>query len=134
MTRPGSPAPIIFYDGECGLCQRFVQFVLAHDRRGQFRFAPLQGATAAASLPPAAVHSLESVILLDRQGVHDRSDASLRIVARLGSLWPIVAWLRVIPRPIRDRVYAGVARHRRWFGEASSCALPHGEAKSRFLP
>lgn len=34
--------PIILYDGICGLCNRFVQFVLRHDSHDRFRFAALQ--------------------------------------------------------------------------------------------
>ena len=38
----------VFYDGSCGLCHRAVQFLLARDSRGaRFRYAALQGATAA---------------------------------------------------------------------------------------
>ena len=36
------PHPILLYDGMCGLCNRFVQFVLRHDPGGVFRFASLQ--------------------------------------------------------------------------------------------
>ena len=35
---------IIFYDGHCGLCHRWVRRVLAADREGRlFHFSPLQG-------------------------------------------------------------------------------------------
>ena len=35
----------MLYDGVCGLCSRLVRFLLEHDRRAVFTFAPLQGAT-----------------------------------------------------------------------------------------
>ena len=38
---------IIFYDGDCALCHRMVQFILARDSKFLFSFAPLQGETAA---------------------------------------------------------------------------------------
>ncbi|MGD9856799.1 MAG: thiol-disulfide oxidoreductase DCC family protein, partial [Planctomycetaceae bacterium] len=37
--------PIVFFDGVCGLCSRVVDFVMARDPQGVFRFAPLQGQT-----------------------------------------------------------------------------------------
>jgi predicted DCC family thiol-disulfide oxidoreductase YuxK len=43
---------VVFFDGVCGLCDRWVQFVLPRDRGARFRFAPLQGALAARELPP----------------------------------------------------------------------------------
>jgi predicted DCC family thiol-disulfide oxidoreductase YuxK len=41
----GEGRHLLLYDGVCGLCDRLVQFVLTHDGRGLFRFAPLQSAT-----------------------------------------------------------------------------------------
>ncbi len=41
---------MVFYDAVCGLCDRSVQFLLAHDRERVLHFAPLQGPTAAAVL------------------------------------------------------------------------------------
>jgi predicted DCC family thiol-disulfide oxidoreductase YuxK len=41
---------VVFYDAVCGLCDRSVQFLLAHDRERVLHFAPLQGPTAAAVL------------------------------------------------------------------------------------
>ncbi|MCD6051631.1 MAG: hypothetical protein K0Q55_3040, partial [Verrucomicrobia bacterium] len=38
---------LVLFDGDCGLCQRSVRFLLAEDRAKAFSFAPLQGATAA---------------------------------------------------------------------------------------
>lgn len=130
---PASP-PIVFYDGECGLCHRFVQFVLARDRAGTFRFAPLQGPTAARLIPGRAA-GLGSVVLRDETGTYDRSEASLRILARLGGPWTLTRPLRLIPRAVRDAVYGFVARHRYgWFGQADACTLPSPAARSRFLP
>jgi hypothetical protein len=42
----GPSGPIVLYDGVCGLCNRYVRFVLERDRRRQFRFASLQGHSA----------------------------------------------------------------------------------------
>ena len=44
---PAGPHPIVLYDGVCGLCNRFVQFILLRDRNAIFRFASLQSALAA---------------------------------------------------------------------------------------
>lgn len=131
---PGT-RPIVFYDGDCGLCNRFVQFMLEHDGAGIFHYAALQGTTAAAAIPAVTARAAESVILLDDAGVHDRSDAVLRIAARLGRGWALLGWLRMVPRPIRDRVYDWVARNRYgWFGYATVCRLPEPASRRRFLP
>lgn len=132
-TGPGH-GPIVFYDGDCGLCQRFVQFVVARDPTGAIRFAPLQGRTAAENLPPHLTRSLNSVVLLDRAGIHQRSDASLRVLARLGGRWSLAGALRIVPRPLRNGIYDVIARHRLgWFGQASVCLRPE-PTDPRFLP
>ncbi|MGB0952150.1 MAG: thiol-disulfide oxidoreductase DCC family protein, partial [Planctomycetota bacterium] len=37
---------IVYYDGDCGVCNSFVRRTIRHDAEGRFRFAPLGGATA----------------------------------------------------------------------------------------
>lgn len=63
--------PVIFFDGVCGLCNGFVDFALARDRRGVFRFATLQGETAKTRIPgigrPAALS--EEVAVAVAKGV-----------------------------------------------------------------
>lgn len=49
-ARHDDPGPVLFFDGECGLCHRLVRFLLRIDREGRLRFAPLQGPTAQAYL------------------------------------------------------------------------------------
>ena len=51
---------LILYDGVCGLCNRFVQFVLRHDARGRFWFCALQDPLAGRIL---ASHGLDSASL-----------------------------------------------------------------------
>jgi predicted DCC family thiol-disulfide oxidoreductase YuxK len=132
---PGE-VPVIFFDGICGLCNHWVDFVVARDRQRQFRFAPLQGETARDWLHLTPDEALSSVILCDGTGIHRKSDAVWRIFARLGGVWLIAGGLlRIIPRPLRTWGYDFVARHRyRWFGQKQTCRLPSAEERERFLP
>ena len=137
---PGTPAtgepPVIFFDGVCGLCNRAVDFFLRRDRQGRFRFAPLQGETAAARLDTADVESLGSIVLRDEAGTHRHSTAVVRILRRLGGVWGAAGWLLwLVPRPIRDLGYRLVGRNRyRLFGKKETCRMPTPEERSRFLP
>ena len=128
--------PVLFFDGVCGLCNRFVDFTLAHDREGRIRFSPLQGETARARLSPADVQSLESVVLVDERGVHRRSSAVVRVLRLLSPSWRIVAGLLwLIPRPLRDFGYMLVAANRyRLFGKKETCRVPTPGERARFLP
>jgi predicted DCC family thiol-disulfide oxidoreductase YuxK len=128
--------PIIFFDGVCGLCNHWIDFLLARDRTQQFRFAPLQGETARDSLGQTASESLSSVVLLDGTGTYRKSDAVWRMLIRLGGMWALAGWLlRLVPRPIRNWGYDFVAKRRyRWFGEKATCRLPTPAERARFLP
>ena len=127
---------IVYYDGLCGLCDRFVQFVLRRDRTARFRFAPLQGSTARERVPSTLDPGASRTVILEEKGrFRVRSDAALAILAGLGSAWRLVALLRVIPRPLRDAVYDLVARNRnRWFGRLDECRVPGPAERDRFLP
>ena len=140
-SRPGpgdaaEAAPVVFFDGECGLCNRSVQWLLKRDRGRVLRFAPLQGEVASRRIEalPSDPHDW-SIVLWSDDGVYHESDAALRAVAAVGGVWKLAGWLLLVPRVIRNGVYRFVARNRiRWFGRVESCALLSPEDRSRLLP
>jgi|SRR6266850_1203509 len=130
---------VIFYDGECGVCHRFVQFVVARDKKQRFQFAPLQGKTFARAIPPLQRASLpDSVVLLTASGkLLDRSSAAIYVLSRLGWFWrAIAAVLRAFPRSLRDRPYDAAARKRQtWAARpAALCPVVPENLRGRFLP
>jgi predicted DCC family thiol-disulfide oxidoreductase YuxK len=130
MSRP----PVIYFDGYCGLCNGFVDFVLARDRARRFRFAPLQGTTARARFGDPGEVDPTTILLEEAGTVFDRSTAALRIITALGGIWGLAGMLRLVPRFIRDAVYDWVARNRYgWFGKRDSCRLPSSEERAVFL-
>jgi predicted DCC family thiol-disulfide oxidoreductase YuxK len=128
--------PIVFYDGECGLCNRFVQFVLDRDSKDSVLLAPLQGETFREHCPDLGTPDLSTVLVLDGGRVYERSGAALRVLRRLRFPWPIVGFVGSAgPRPIRDWLYNRVASNRyRWFGAADACRLPSPRERLRLLP
>jgi predicted DCC family thiol-disulfide oxidoreductase YuxK len=128
--------PIIYFDGVCGMCNAFVNLILKADRRGEFRFAPLQGQTARESLPPLPADPREwSMLYADERGLHEQSDASIEVYRRLGGWWTVLGWARVIPRAVRNPVYRWIARNRfRIAGKRDACRVPTPEERARFLP
>lgn len=130
-------AHVVFFDGVCGLCDRFVQFVLDRDGRQVFRFAPLQGAFAARELPPKGGDPgrLDTVYVLTADGrLLRRSRAVLFVLGELGGPWRAVSWLRVVPAVIADRFYDLVAAVRyRVFGKREACRIPTPAERARFV-
>jgi len=126
--------PVIYFDGYCGLCNGFVDFVLARDRARRFRFAPLQGTTARARFGDPGDVDPTTILLEEAGAVFERSTAALRIITALGGFWRLAGLLRLVPRFIRDAVYDWIARNRYgWFGKRDSCRLPSPEERAVFL-
>ncbi len=133
--------PVLFFDGECGLCNRVVRRLLALDRRGTLRFAPLQGPTAQAYLRAHGLptHDFSSLVLAPDGPAGSsqpllRTDgviAALRAAGRPG----FAAALAAVPRGLRDAGYKIVARVRyAIFGPWRPRPLPRQEWAARFLP
>lgn len=134
MDDPGRH-PVILFDGHCGLCNASVRFVLRHEVRPDFRFAPLQSGWAQAQAKGALdVDQLNTVYLVDSEGVHARSDAVLRIARQLRPPWRWLAVCLMIPRPVRDAVYRLIGRLRyALFGRSAYCAVATPAVQDRFL-
>jgi predicted DCC family thiol-disulfide oxidoreductase YuxK len=132
----GSEGPVIFFDGECGLCDRFVKWLVRKDRRHTLRFAALQGDTAQSIFrDELSVKEDWSIKFVDSSGRYSRSDAALRAIAAIGGIWKSALAFLIVPRFIRDGVYRWIATHRyQWFGRLDSCLLPSPALKERFLP
>ncbi|NJR69062.1 MAG: DUF393 domain-containing protein [Synechococcales cyanobacterium CRU_2_2] len=128
--------PIVFFDGECVMCNGFVDLLLAIDTPAKLRVAPLQGTTAQALLPPLPHDSEQwSIYYLDERGLFYQSEAVVQILRRLGGLWSVLSLGGTIPRPARDAVYRFVARNRyRLLGKRGTCRMPTAAEQARFLP
>ena len=133
-----SPAgPIAYFDAECVLCNAAVEFVLAHERDEQLRFAALQSPAGARALAVGGRVGAgdPATLVVEADGrAYVRSDAALRLATHLRAPWRWVVVARVVPRPVRDAVYRLVARYRhRIFGRPSACRLPSPALRARLL-
>lgn len=127
---------VIFFDGECNLCNGWVDFVLKRDPDGRFRFASLQSEAARERLPEEYTQpdALGTFVLLDGDRVRTRSDAALEVLGNLRFPWSLMRVFKIVPRVIRDAVYRHVAAHRyEWFGKRDTCRIPTAAERARFL-
>lgn len=130
---------IIFYDGNCGLCHRFVRFVLAEDTSGNlFRFAPLASGAFEKSIRESQKVKLpDSVVLFTgKSEVLIRSAAILYVLKRMGGFWRAIATFAfILPTRLLDGLYNLVARVRLQLFKkpAEACPVVPAELRSRFL-
>jgi predicted DCC family thiol-disulfide oxidoreductase YuxK len=128
--------PVVLFDGVCNLCNGTVRFIILHDTRRVFRFAPLQSATGQQLLAAYGIDAsrLDTFVLVEGDRCLVRSDAVLAIARHLAFPWSLLVIFRFIPRPVRDWMYGIVARNRySWFGERNECLIPSADVRARFL-
>jgi len=136
---PPERADLLFYDGGCGLCHRWVVFMLRHDLEGsRFRFAPIGGTTWNETIPASVRQTLpDSLVLRTADGrTLVRSDAVLSIGERLSGGWRSLARITgLLPRWVLDLGYDGIARVRKrlFSAPAGSCPVVPAELRARFL-
>jgi predicted DCC family thiol-disulfide oxidoreductase YuxK len=127
---------IIFYDGDCGLCNRSVQWVLLRDIQRRFTFCALQSEFAqnVGQKWNTNLTSFESIVLYKNQKLYFKSEAALEILSELPRFSFYAHIFKKIPSFLRDGIYDIVAKYRRrWFKPADRCLWMRGEWEGRFL-
>ena len=151
------PEHLLLYDGECGLCDHAVQFLLDHDTRRVLHYSPLQGELAKRILSKnPQLQKLDSILyvrsyrmektLLSKDisppenqmspkvQIFWHSSAVIEIAKELPFPWNLIVSFRIIPTFLLDKVYLLIARHRlHFFGKVEQCRLPTASERSRFL-
>lgn len=134
--------PILLFDGECGFCNRTVQFFLNQESRSKANtpgkrmyFAPLQSDIGQALLRYFEIdRNTDSIILIRHHSAYIKSCAALRLSQYMRGLWPLMMIFVLVPPFIRNFVYDMIAKRRmKLFGRVESCELLQKEERERFL-
>ncbi|WP_221031349.1 thiol-disulfide oxidoreductase DCC family protein [Actomonas aquatica] len=136
----GWAGPLLLFDGECGLCNAVVRFLLRRDAAAVLRFAPLQGATGQATLRRLGLPTtdFDSIVFLPNAtgtACRLKSDGVAAVLQCLPG-WPRIAgrWLERVPTWLRDGGYTVVARTRyALFGAFVPRPLERPEWAERFF-
>ena len=126
---------IIFYDGLCSMCNRFVRILITLDKKEKFLLASLQGKNGKILQKKFSkeLHEVDSVIFYNKQ-VYTKSSAVINILSELGGLYKLAYIFNIIPSLISDSIYDYIARNRfQWFGKLDKCPMPEKKNISRFL-
>ena len=92
--------PVLLFDGECGFCNRTVQFFLRNERRGspKMHFAPLQSEEGLALRKFFEIDdNPDSLILIKGHSAYIKSCAALRLTPYMKGLWPAMILFVIIP-------------------------------------
>lgn len=123
---------IIFYDDECGFCNKFILFVIKHDVNDVFRFTPLNKLSLYSER--IDLTEIDSIILSDKERFFIYSDAIIQILNENNTTKPWAFILKIFPKSIRDIGYKITAKIRkRIIKNNYSCTIPSKKVRDKFI-
>ena len=127
---------IVFYDGFCVMCSRFIRFIVLLDKRKKFKFSPISSDFASRVLPKKLEKKQvgKFIVYLSNNKIYKKSDAVIQIMVDIGGLFNIFKLLKIIPSQIRDIFYDIFANNRyKWFGKSDVCHVAPKEIRDQFI-
>ena len=125
---------VVFYDGECGFCNKSVQFILKNASTKDVFFSSLQSDF---SIKFFHDHhfpqpDLSTFYYFEEGSIYSKSTAVLKIVPKLKWYFQFLWIGYLIPRILRDKLYDAIAKRRNKLAPGF-CAMPTAEERKRFL-
>lgn len=127
---------LVLFDGVCNLCNSSVDLLVRVDKDRNLRFASLQSPAGQFLLKKfnRATHDFDSFLIYENEALFEKSDAALKVCTALGGWWRFFLVFKLVPRMVRNWIYAFVAvRRYQLFGRKESCRLPSKEEQALFL-
>lgn len=127
---------ICVMDARCSLCARGATWIARNDKAQEFTIIPMQSEVGSALLEHYGMSLSDptSWLYLENGRAYASIDAFIRVGQRLGGVRRGLIVLRVMPKPLQDFLYRGVAQNRyKIFGSTDMCALPDFEVQKRLL-
>ncbi|KFE99549.1 thiol-disulfide oxidoreductase [Chryseobacterium formosense] len=126
---------IVFFDGECGVCNFWVQWILERDRKDQFMFASLQSDFGQKFLSERGLETRvfnTMYLWKPNQYYLIKSKAVLQIASLLGGIYKLSALGKIIPGILSDKVYDIISKNRMKLAN-QKCYLPTPHQRKKFI-
>ncbi len=130
-----SQLKIMFFDGNCLLCNKVVLFFLKIDKFNILFFAPIQGTTAEKLIPLDFRSNINTFIYLKDNNISIKSTALCNVLYDLGGIYKFISSIiYLIPQSIRDWIYDFIAKYRfKIWIQSNQCILPSIKNNKRIL-
>lgn len=126
---------IVFFDGDCGVCNFWVQWILERDKKDRFLFASLQSEAGQRFLTKEKLSTTQfnTLYLLQPDTKYlIKSRAVLKIATLLGGAYSLLGLGRIMPRFVSDYLYDKVSENRMKIS-SQKCFLPDADQKRKFI-
>lgn len=126
---------IVFYDGECGFCNHWVQWILEKDTKDKFLFSSLQSEFGQKFLNDRNLPNeiFDTLYLWKPQNFYlTKYQAILKIATELGGVYALASVGKIIPDFLGNRFYNLVSQNRNTLAK-NQCFLPNLEQRKKFI-
>jgi len=126
---------IVFFDGDCGVCNFWVQWILERDKKDQFLFASLQSEFGQKFLSERGLDTkvFNTMYLWKPEQYYlEKSGAVLEIANLLGGVYKLSAIGKIIPKFLSDKLYDTVSANRMKLAN-QKCYLPTPHQRKKFI-
>ena len=129
---------LILYDGICKFCNSWIKLVSKYDHSDKFRLAHLQSDFAKNTLKEFDINNsdINTIYVIDkRRKLLTKFRASTYVMKECIPLtYPLYSLNFLFPKFILNFFYDLVGRNRyKIFGKTSTCEIPSGVSRSKFL-
>lgn len=125
----------ILYDGECGFCNFWVEWILKNDQKNQFLFASLQSNFGQQFLSERNLETkvYSTLYLWKPESFYlTKSDAVFKIAEVIGGKYKLISYLSVLPKFLRNPFYDIISKNRQKLA-SQKCYMPTQEERKKFL-
>ena len=125
----------IFYDGECGFCNFWVQWILKRDTKDQFLFSSLQSSFGQDFLSKRSLENKEIntiYLWLPNYFYQIKSRAIFNICEILSGKYKIISWLKFLPVFFTDKIYDLISQNRKNLFK-NDCPIPDKDYSNKFI-
>jgi predicted DCC family thiol-disulfide oxidoreductase YuxK len=124
---------IVIYDGSCGFCNEWIQFILENKPSEQLKFVSQQSAKGQELIAHFNIEGYTtSIIVVENDRYYKKSTAIFKVTKHMNTRWKYLSYLQMIPKSISDFVYSQVAKYRYKFVQ-HYCRLITQEEQTFFL-
>jgi predicted DCC family thiol-disulfide oxidoreductase YuxK len=126
---------LIFFDGDCGICNFWVQWILERDKKDQFLFASLQSDFGQKFLAERGLNTkVFNTLYLWKPGQYylEKSKAVLKIANLIGGIYRFSVLGKIIPFYLSDKLYDIVSKNRMKIAN-QKCYLPTPHQRAKFI-
>ncbi|OVE54027.1 thiol-disulfide oxidoreductase [Chryseobacterium mucoviscidosis] len=126
---------IVFFDGDCGVCNFWVQWILKRDHNNRFLFASLQSDFGQQFLTERKLNTeVFNTLYLWKPNHYylEKSNAVLQIANILGGIYKLSAIGKIIPRFFSDTIYDLISKNRMKLAN-QKCYLPTPDERKKFI-